>query len=174
MTNKIQDLLAKYEFWRARTFIKLGKHYTVMYDVAQNDGIAIKLLKKYPGVIIEYSEIVIGGGSQMNFNVQLIANPNLYNVETKAFNNYTTAVFRSILYSAIKNMEEGLNENRNIDTFESDSERVFHEEESPVPEERVSNRKPRKKTVRRNKAVRPEVQQSPADSSVGDQSQRVD
>ena len=64
---------------------------------------------------------------------------------------------RSILLSAIENtMKEG-NENRNTDPIEFDSERAFHEEVSAVSEKRVPDRKPRKKGIRRNKAVHSKV-----------------
>ena len=64
---------------------------------------------------------------------------------------------RNILLSAIENSIGDKNENRELDLVEPDSERDIHEEISAVLEERVSDRKPRKKTVRRNKGIRSQV-----------------
>ena len=36
--NKIQDLIAKYEFWYARKFIKVDKHYTFFFDLKGEPG----------------------------------------------------------------------------------------------------------------------------------------
>jgi hypothetical protein len=119
-----------------------------MHDLAQESAIAVKFLKKFPGVIVEYSELIVGENQLMNFNISVIANPNLCDVESRSFNNYVSQVFRSILHSAIMNSAKELkNENRNADTFQSDSEREVYEEEPPVPKRRVSKRKPRKESV---------------------------
>lgn len=143
-----QDLRSKLEFWWAKKTIKLNWHYTIMYDVANDGGIAIKLLKKYPGVIIEYSDLMIGDNQLMNFNIRIIANPNLCNVESRKFHAYNARVFRSVLHDAIMNYaKETLNESRSVDTVESDSEREVYEEVAPVPKKRVSKRKPRKENI---------------------------
>lgn len=143
-----RDLYSKYQFWWATKFIKLDVHYTFMHDLAQESAIAVKFLKKFPGVIVEYSELIVGENQLMNFNISVIANPNLCDVESRSFNNYVSQVFRSILHSAIMNSAKELtNENRNADTLQSDSEREVYEEEPPVPKRRVSKRKPRKESV---------------------------
>lgn len=167
--NKIQDLAARYEFWYARKFIKLDKHYTFFVDLNGPPGsFAIKFLKKYDGVIVEFANVKVGDDGQMTFDYDIISNVNNCNVKSKSFERFTQNVMRSILYGAIENHKKESNENRNSDLVESNSQREVHEEVAPVSEKRVSNRKPRKKTVRRSKAVHSEVQQSASDSSTRD------
>ena len=155
MKNKILDIIAKIEFWYSKKFIKLDKHYTFFVDLSGKDGtFAIKYLKKYSGVIVEFGNVQVSGDTgMMTFDYDIIANPNNCNVKSKGFARFTSMVMRSILFGAIENAMQVNDENRNIDLVESGEEREVHEEVASVPEERVSNRKPRKKTVRRNKAI---------------------
>ena len=158
VTNKIQDLIAKYEFWYARKFIKLDKHYTFFLDLNGPPGsFAIKFLKKYDGVIVEFANVKVGDDGQLTFDYDVISNVNNCNVKSKSFTRFTSNVMRSILYGAIENYKKEPNENRELDFVESDSERGIHEEVASVLEKRVSNRKPRKKTLRANKGVHPKV-----------------
>ena len=144
MRNKIVDLIAKYEFWYATKFTKLDKHYTFFVDLNGPPGsFAIKYLKKYDGVIVEFANVKVGDGGLMTFDYDVISNVNNCNVKSKS----------SILYGAVENLKKEPNENREFDPIEFDSERTVYEEESAIPQERISKRKPRKKTVRRNKAV---------------------
>ena len=159
-----EDLIAKLQFWRAKKFVVLDKHYEFMLDLSNKDAMAVRILKKYPGVIVEYANIHMSSDTQISYDVSIVANPNLCKVESKKFNEFTTEIFRSILLGSIEHAK-GKNENGNTDTFESGTERSFHEKVAPVPEKRVSNRKPRKKTVRRNQTVHSEVQQSSSDNS---------
>lgn len=166
--SKIQDLIAKFEFWYARKFIKLDKHYTFFVDLNGEPGsFAIKYFKKYDGVIVEFTDIKVTDDGQMNFNYDIISNVNNCNVKSRSFDRFTQHVMRNILYSAFKNLEKDLNENRKLDLVESDSQRSIHEEVASVSKRRVSKRKPRKKAVRANKTVHSEIQQSSANSSVG-------
>lgn len=164
-----EELMAKLQFWKAKNFVVLDKHYEFMLDLSNKEAMTIRLLKKYPGVIIEYSNIHMSTENQMAFDIDVIANPNLCNTKTKKFHNFTAAIFRSILIGSLEHAKEN-NENGNTDTIESDTERSLHEEIPPVLKERVSNRKPRKKTVRRSKKLHSEVQQSASDSSTGNKS----
>lgn len=158
MMNKIQDLIAKYEFWYARKFIKIDKHYTFFFDLNGPPGsFAIKFLGKYDGVIVEFANVTVGDGGLMTFDYDVISNVNNCNVKSRSFDRFTQHVMRSMLYGAIENYKKEPNENRELDFVESDSERDFYEEVSAVSEERVSNRKPRKKTIRANKGVHPKV-----------------
>ena len=167
--NKIQDLIAKYEFWYAKKFIKLDKHYTFFVDLNGEQGtFAIKYLKKYDGVIVEFGNVKVGGDGEMTFDYDVISNVNNCDVKTKKFDRFTQNVMRNILYGAIENDIRDKNENRNTDSFKSDSERSLHEKGTSVSQKRISNRKPRKKTIRRNKKLHSKVQQSSTDSSAGD------
>ena len=164
--NKIQDLFAAVEFWYARKFIKLDKHYTFFFDLNGAPGtFSIKFLKKYEGVIIEYANVMVGENGQLTFDYDIISNVNNCNVKTRSFERFTRNVMRSMIYGAVQNDIREKNENRNTDLVESDAQRSIHEEVTAVSEERVSNRKPRKKGIRRNKAVHSEIQQSSTDSS---------
>ena len=154
----LDQLIAKLEFWYVKKFFKVDKQYTFFVDLNGPPGsFAIKLLGKYDGVIVEFTDVKVGDDGLMTFDYDVISNVNNANTKSKSFQRFTSNVMRSILLSAIDNaMKEG-NENRNTDFVESDAERVFHEEDSALSEERVSNRKPRKKGIRGNKGIRSKV-----------------
>lgn len=156
--SKIQDIIAKLEFWYARKFIKLDKHYTFFLDLNGEPGsFAIKYLKKYDGVIVEFNNVKVGDDGQMTFDYDVISNVNNCDVKSKSFIRFTSNVMRNILYAAIENHMKEPNENRELDFVESDSERDIYEEGSAVPQERVPDRKSRKKTIRANKGIRSKV-----------------
>jgi len=173
--NSIYNLIASLEFWYAKKFVKLDKDYTFFLDLNGPPGsFAIKFLKKYDGVIVEYTNVTVGDNGLLTFDYDIISNVNNCNVKSKRFERFTQNVMRSMIYGAVNNLEKDLNENRKLDFVESNSQRSVHEEVSTVSEERVPQRKPRKKTVRRNKKLHSEVQQPTSDSSIGDQPQRID
>ena len=151
------ELQAKFNFWYVRKFVRLDKQYTFMHDMAKENAIAVRLIGKYDGVIVEFENVRLGAANQMLFDTTLIANPNLKNVESKAFLRFTANVMRSIIISSIENIEKVDNETRNFDLVEPADERELHEEGSSIFEEPVPDRKPRKKAIRRNKAVHPKV-----------------
>ena len=164
----LDGMIANLRFWYSKKTIKVNVHYEFMLDMCNTDAMTIRILKKFPKVIAEYSNIHMSSDTQMTYDFNVIANPNLCNVESERFKNFTSDIFRNIIYSSVEFAKEQ-NENRNTDSLQSDSERAIHEEVSTVFEERIPERKPRKKTVRRNKKVHSEVQQSTADSSTGNQ-----
>jgi len=158
MMSKIQDLIAKVEFWYATKFIKLDKHYTFFFDLNGPSGsFAIKFLKKYDGVIVEFNNVKIGDDGQLTFDYDVISNLNNCNIKSRSFIRFTANVMRSIIYGAVQNAMKEDNENRNSDPFEPHSERTVHEEVSSISEERIPDRKPRKKTIRANKGIHPKV-----------------
>ena len=158
MTSKIQNFIAKFEFWYARKFIKLDKHYTFFVDLNGEPGsFAIKYLKKYEGVIVEFNNVKLDDSGQMTFDYDVISNVNNCDVKSKTFQRFTSNVMRNIIHGAVENFMKEDNESGKLDLVELDSERDVHEEGAAVPEERVSNRKPRKKTVRRNKSIHSQV-----------------
>lgn len=169
MHNYIQNLLAKYEFWRARK-IKLNVDFDIMHDISQQDGITIRLLKKFPSVIVGINNVNMGDDSNVSFDMTIIANPNLCNTESRRFKRFVTDIFRSIIVDSIKEAKRIIDENGKLDPVESVEERGIHEEISSILEERVPVRKPRKKAVRRSKEIHSDVQQSTSDSGSGDQS----
>jgi len=146
MKKMLEELFARFQFWKAKK-LEVGKDYDFFLDLSNKDAIAIKLLRKYPGVIVEFTDIHMSNDTHISYDQTIIANPNLCKTDSEKFKNFTASVFRSIINNAVENAIKESNENRNSNLVQSDSERTVHEEVIAVPEERVSNRKPRKKTV---------------------------
>jgi len=146
LKNKIQDWIAKFEFWYVRKWIKYDVHYTFFLNLENPESFSIKILKKYPDTIIEFNDIRMGDDGLMNFDMSVIANPQLHDTESKCFKKFTSDVMRSMIMNSIENYGKN-NENRNADFVELDSERTIFEESPPVPKKRVSKRKPRKEAV---------------------------
>jgi hypothetical protein len=154
----IENLIAKLQFWYVKKFFKVDKQYTFFVDLNGPPGsFAIKFLGKYEGVIVEFTDVKVTDEGLLNFDYDIISNVNNVNTKSKSFQRFTSNVMRSILMSAINNFEKDLNENGNTDPIKSDAERVFHEEDVAVSEERVPDRKSRKKSIRGNKGVYPKV-----------------
>jgi hypothetical protein len=154
----LENLIAKLEFWYVKKFFKVEKQYTFFVDLNGPPGsFAIKFLGKYDGVIVEFTDVKVTDEGLLNFDYDIISNVNNVNTKSKSFVRFTSNVMRSILMSAIDNAVKEENENRNTDPVESDAERVFHEEDVAISEERVSDRKSRKKTIRGNKRVHSKV-----------------
>ena len=152
-----QDFKARLSFWYVKRYYKLDKQYTFMHDVSKPDAFAIRLLGKFDGVIVEYDDIKISDDGQLSFDYNVIANPNLKDTTKKSFLRFTTNVMRSIIINSIEMVEKSQDENRKLDPVEPVEERIVHEESPAVSEERVPDRKPRKKAVRRSKKIRSEV-----------------
>lgn len=146
LKSKLQDWIAKFEFWYVRKWIKYDVHYTYFLNLENPEAFSIKLLKKYPDTIIEFNDIRVGNDGLMNFDLSVIANPRLHDTESRHFKKFTSDVMRSMIMNSIENYGKN-NENRNVDFVELDSERTILEESPPVPKKRVSKRKPRKETV---------------------------
>lgn len=146
LTSKLKDWIAKFEFWYVRKWIKYDVHYTYFLNLENPEAFSIKLLKKYPDTIIEFSDLRIGDAGLMTFDISVIANPKLHNTESRRFKKFTSDVMRSMIMNSIEHYGKS-NENGNLDIDELDSERGIHEESPPVPEKRVSKRKPRKKSI---------------------------
>jgi hypothetical protein len=161
-----ENLIAKVEFWYVKKFFKVDKQYTFFVDLNGPPGsFAVKFLRKYEGVIVEFTDVKVGDDGLMTFDYDIISNVNNVDTKSKSFQRFTSNVMRSILLSAIDNLEKDLNENGNTDSIKSYAERVLHEEDSAISEERIPDRKPRKKSIRRNKRVHSKVQQSTTNSS---------
>ena len=154
----LENLIAKLEFWYVKKRFKINKQYTFFVDLNGPPGsFAVKFLGKYEGVIVEFTDVKVTDEGLLNFDYDIISNVNNANTKSKSFQRFTSNVMRSILMSAIDNAMKEENENRNTDLVESDAERILHEESVAVSEERVPNRKSRKKSIRGNKGVHPKV-----------------
>jgi hypothetical protein len=146
LKSKLQNCVAKFEFWYVRKWIKYDVHYTFFLNLENPEAFSIKILKKYPDTIIEFNDIRMGDEGLLNFDLSVIANPRLHDTESKRFKKFTSDVMRSMIMNSIENYGKN-NENRNADSVELDSERTILEESPPVPKKRVSKRKPRKETL---------------------------
>jgi hypothetical protein len=120
-----------------------------MLDISNPQAFSIRILKKkWKGVIVEYTGLHMSDDAQMSFDMDVIANPNLKNTDSAAFRKFTTDIIRSIIIASVEQAKEVLkNENGTPDFVEPLEERIVHEEDDSVPEERVPERKSRKKTV---------------------------
>jgi len=168
---KIEQWIAKLSFWYAKNYVRLDRHYTFFVDLnGAPESFAIKFLGKYDGTIVEYTNVKFNEDGLLTFDYDIISNVNNCNVKSKRFDRFTRNVMRSIIYGAVENDQREDNENGNANLGKFGKERSVYAKGVAVPQKRVSKRKPRKKTVRRNKELHSEVQQSSTDSSVGDQS----
>lgn len=141
MKSMLNDWIAKLEFRRAQR-IKLNKDYEFMLDISNPTAFSVKVLKKkYEGVIIEYTDIDFGDDGRFHFDANVIANPNLKNVESKAFKTFTSDIMRGIITESVRHAEKIINENGKLDFVESIEERAVYAEDDSVSEERVSKRK---------------------------------
>jgi len=141
LKTMMNDLIAKLEFRRARQ-IKLDKDYQFMLDISNPTAFSVRVLKKkFEGVIIEYTDIEWGDDGRFHFDANVIANPNLKNVESRAFKTFTSDIMRGIITESVRHAEKIINENGTLDSVESIEERTVYAEDDSVSEERVSKRK---------------------------------
>jgi len=116
-----------------------------MYNVGNESSIPVKILRKYPDTVVEFSHFRIDDDGVTSFSMSVLHNPNNYNLESLAFRNYTNNIMLSVLKNAIAAAEEVVNEERRSDINESDQEREFHEEVSSVPQSGILPRGIREK-----------------------------
>lgn len=163
--NRIRNLVVRLQFWWATLWLKDGKHFEISVD---DLGLLVTILRgRYKKVQFRYANMIMSedGLGRMDFNTVVVYNPMNADVGEPKFAKLSTNILRLLLaemvrdFSSLTANKQVMNENRDTDTFESNQERDFHEESTPVLEKRVSKRKPRKKAVRTDKPVHPEVQQ---------------
>jgi hypothetical protein len=152
MINYFKDLVARYNFWRASK-IKFEKDYKFYLDFSNPKSFTVELVSLYPKVVVEYSNLDIGDNGYLNFDIAVISNPLNLDTSSKKFSKFTSRVMMSIIGNAIKSAKVS-DETGKTDPVEFVEERDIFEESDPVLEERVPERKPRKKSAGRNKAVR--------------------
>jgi hypothetical protein len=153
----MRELLAKLQIWYVKKCFKHGRDYEFYLDLNDVEAYAVKLLRKYPDTIVEFKNVTAGEDGALSFDFVVVANPKLHNTKSKRFQNFTSNVMRSIIFTAIDNFERNIDDHRATNPDQLDQERTIHEESDPVLEARVSERKPRKKAVRRNKKLHTEV-----------------
>ena len=145
MIDSIRNISYRVLWWFLRRDFQLGKHYMVMYNVGNESSIPVKILRKYPDTVVEFSHFRIDDDGVTSFSMSVLHNPNNYNLESLAFRNYTNNIMLSVLKNAIAAAEEVVNEERRSDINESDQEREFHEEVSSVPQSGILPRGIREK-----------------------------
>jgi len=156
MLNYFRNKLATLEFWIASKKIKEGVTFRT---VDSPDGIlSVELLKgKFKGTIVNFTNFVISddnGHAQLDFETNVVYNPNLIEVNSKKLERLTTNIVRCILQNSIERVGH---EGRANNLAELDAERELREESAAFFEEPISDRKPRKKAVRNNKGPRLKV-----------------
>jgi hypothetical protein len=152
--NFLKDLWAKILFWRAKKVAISERDFKFKLDLSRPNSFSIEIISKYPGVVVEYSNIGMGKNNYLHFDTSIVANPNNINLEEKKFNKYLSYIMMSIIASSVKHDVRSDDEIGTIDSGELDEERDIFEESDPVYKARISKRKPRKKAVRGNKKLR--------------------
>ena len=167
MKSKLQEYKARFEFWWAKKTVKDGRDFSLSFD---SNGMLVYILRgPFGGVQYRYANVQLkeDQSAMVDFSTVVVYNPNNTDLSDPKFVALTTNIFRIILDVAVsehKNLtaigmtEKVINENREVDISESNEERDFHEESTPLLEKRVSKRKPRKKTVSANSNPYLEVQ----------------
>lgn len=153
----MRELLYKLQVWYIKNRFKYGRDYEFYLDLNDVEAYAVKILRKYNDTIVEFKNVTASEDGSISFDFVVVANPKLHNTESKAFKNFTSNVMRSIMFTAIDNFERNIDEYRATNPNQFDQERIVYEESDSVPETRVPERKSRKKAVRRNKELHPEV-----------------
>lgn len=157
MRNYILDLIARVNFWYATRNFASEKDYKFFLDLNDENSFCIEILRKYPRTVIEFKNVQMGEGQYLHFDFDVIANPELHDINSKKFKKFVSYIMMAIIADSVKYSKGIVNENRASDPFESLEERDILEESDPISEVRVSKRKPRKKVVRGNKNIRSKV-----------------
>lgn len=147
----LRNTIARLQFWWATKTLVEGKDYTL--EIVEDSGVLVTFIRgKYNGIVITFVNIHINEGGVLEFQTVVMYNP--YNesmIYSRKFNRVTANIMRMLLHGAVRGKTKvNSNEDREIDTSQSDEERDFHEESSSVLEKRVSKRKPRKKAPPRD------------------------
>lgn len=147
----LRNLIARLQFWWATKTLKEGKDFDL--ELVRDSGVIVTLLRgRYKGIVFTFANMTIQEGGLLDFTTGVMYNPNNEDVYGTKFNKIASNILRIILRDIVRGSKrELLYEDREIDTSQSDEERDFHEESSPLLEKRVSKRKPRKKAASRDK-----------------------
>lgn len=161
---KLNELKQALGVWWARKTIKDGRDYEISMD---DVGMLVHLTSgKFKGVTYRYSPLkVLDDEGLVDFRTYVEYAPKNVDVSNPKFAKLTTNILRILLSEAIPETQSQTkfeaqvnDENRNTDTGESDQERGFYEESTPLLEKRVSKRKSRAKTVSADTDLHPKVQ----------------
>jgi hypothetical protein len=158
------ELKTRLEWWWATRTIKEGEDFICRpashYPDTPPDTFLVEVMTgKYKGVVMRFGNIYMREDEILDFDTQVLYNPESASVETKRFVRYASNVMRIMLHVAVREAEKILDESRTTDTTEPHEERAFHEEDTSLLEARVSKRKSRKKVVSGDGTIHPEIQQ---------------
>lgn len=146
----LQEAKARLQFWWATKTLVEGRDYKL--EIIEDSGVLVTFLRgKYKGIVLTFVNMIVNEDGRLDFQTHVMYNPNAVNVYSRKFNNSTANILRMLLHESVRDSTRVKpNEDREIDTSQSDEERDFHEESSSVLEKRVSKRKPRKKAPPRD------------------------
>lgn len=160
MINYFNDLIAKYQFWRAKRSCVHGEHFQLEIPSVDDDfnkNLRATILKgKYKGCVLEFSNFNITDAGMLSFETHVVSTPKEVDPSDRGLLKLSSNIARVILTESV---EMAKHELRTLDSRASDEERTVYEESPTVPPTRVYKRKPRKKSVSANTEPHPEVQQ---------------
>lgn len=160
MLRYLSDVIATAQFWYAKKTIVMDKDFTIIGDGGE---LHIKInTGRFKGTVFEIDSLKLeerGESAFLTYKITLIENPLSIDVGNQKLINYTNKIVRIILSESVKDEVVRNEQRRAFDSDESVQEREVREESPPVPEKRVSKRKPRAKTVPADSAVHDAVQQ---------------
>lgn len=147
-----RNLIARLRFWWATKTLVEDRDYKL--ELVEDSGVLVTFLRgKYNGIVFTFVNMFVRENGVLDFQTRVLYNPYDEDViYSRKFNNATANIMRMLLHDAVRGTTKVKpNEDREIDISQSDEERDFHEESSPLLEKRVSKRKPRKKAAPRDK-----------------------
>lgn len=155
----LSNFIAAVQFWWAKKRIKIDRDFMVKRG-PQDTPIVIITRGEFSGVSFSVSHVSLKEEQTIEFCTTLLVVPDGVDITSNKLFKLTTNIFRILLNDIVAETptREVDNENRTDDTPEFDEEREVCEEVAPVPESRVSKRKPRKKALSDDRKSPVEVQ----------------
>jgi len=171
MLNKLREKVATLEFWWAKRSLKDGVDFALRIE---KDAIIVELLRgKFEGVRFQFKNVILREDRLVDFQTVIVDNPHCAKVTSKKFNKLSANLFRVVLSECVSDASKVINESRTSDTVKPVEEREFHEEVSPLLEKRISSGQSRKKAVRPDTVVHPEIQQHAKSKRTGTRTPRA-
>ena len=132
--------LATFEFWLATKRFRVDRHYKI--ERGYDDIIQIRILRgKFKGVSLTFHNIRLTDQGTVEFETVILENPKNADVSSNKFVRVTNNILRALL-------REVLHETGTDYFTESDEEREFYEESSPLLKKRILRRESRQKDIR--------------------------
>jgi hypothetical protein len=132
--------LATFEFWLATKRFRIDRHYKI--ERGYDDIVQVRILRgKFKGVSLTFHNIRLSDYGTVEFETVILENPENADVFSNKFVRVTNNILRALL-------REVSHETGTDHITESDEEREFYEENSPLLEKRILRRKSRPKDIR--------------------------